>query len=68
MSEVISGALVIISSSSASVVIYFFVPNFISPIFYYVGIESKRIAIKRYVMQIYPKKSKALKSEVHLKV
>ena len=49
-------------------VIYFFVPNFISPIFYYIGIESKRNAIKGYFMQIYPKKSKALKSRVVLKV
>ena len=64
MTEVISGGLVIIPSPIFKVV-YFFVPNFVSPIFYYIGIESKRNAIKNYFLQI-SKKSKI--STVNIKI
>ena len=56
MTEVISGGLVLIPSPGFFIV-YFFVPNFVSPVFYYIGMESKRNAIKGYFLQM-SKKSK----------
>ena len=52
MTEVISGGLVLIPSLLPSPVfflVFFFVPNFVSPIFYYIGMESKRNAIKNFL-------------------
>ena len=51
MSEVISGGLVLIPSREF-IIVFFFVPNFVSPIFYYMGMESKRNAIKSYFLQM----------------
>ena len=63
MTELISGAMVLIPGRIFKVV-YFFVPNFVSPIFYYVGIESKRNAIKGFFQ--LSKKSKV--SQVEIKI
>ena len=54
MTEVISGGLVLIPSPEFFIV-YFFVPNFVSPMFYYMGMESKRNAIKSYFLQMSKK-------------
>ena len=54
MSEVISGGLVLIPSPEF-IIVFFFVPNFVSPIFYYIGMESRRNAIKSYFLQMSKK-------------
>ena len=54
MTEVISGGLVLIPSPEF-IIVFFFVPNFVSPIFYYMGMESKRNAIKSYFLQMSKK-------------
>ena len=54
MTEVISGGLVLIPSPEF-IIVFFFVPNFVSPMFYYMGMESKRNAIKSYFLQMSKK-------------
>ena len=56
MTEVISGGLVLIGSQLPEFfIVFFFVPNFVTPILYYMGMESKRNAIKSYFLQMSKK-------------
>ena len=56
MTEVISGGLVLIGSHLPEFfIVFFFVPNFVTPLLYYMGMESKRNAIKSYFLQMSKK-------------
>ena len=56
MTEVISGGLVLIGSHVPEFfIVFFFVPNFVTPILYYMGMESKRNAIKSHFLQMSKK-------------
>ena len=50
--ETLSGVLLLLTGSKVFVIAYFLIPNAVSPILYYVGIEMNRQAVKKHVKQL----------------
>ena len=60
LTELVSGLVVLIPGSQYVKLFYIVTPNIISPVIYYVGIESNRKALKKHLNELF-KESKATK-------
>ena len=51
--EVLSGFLIFLPGSQVIVIVFIFIPNSISPVLYYVGIELNRQAMKSHFQELF---------------
>ena len=56
--EVVSGCVVLFPGSNIFLILYFFLPSTISPVLYFVGIESNRMAMRNRVMEMLEERRK----------
>ena len=51
--ELISGCVVLIKGSQYILLFYIVAPNIVSPVIYYIGMESNRKALKNYFLELF---------------